>query len=124
MFCVLAAAATLFGWAGVTSFDGFIGFSVIWGFYSAVLVSFPAAIATHPALSPNMDIAGTRLGMSWAAAALGILVGTPIAGVLVKGGEGIAGFRGMEIFSGTIIVVGGLLLIVPLIACWRHKGNA
>lgn len=124
MFCVLAAAATLFGWLGVKSFGGFLGFSIIWGLFSGVLVSFPAAIVTHPALSPNMDIAGTRLGMSWAAAALGILVGTPIAGVLVKDGQGVAGFRAMEGFSGAIMVAGGILLVVPLIACHRHKSNA
>lgn len=121
MVCVIAAAATLFGWLGVTSFGGFVGFAIVWGLFSGVLVSFPAAIVTHPALSPNMDIAGTRLGMSWAAAALGILVGTPVAGVLVDDKDGLKGFRHMEEFSGAIMVVGAILLVVPLIACWRRR---
>lgn len=121
MFCVLCAAAVLFGWLGVTSFPGFITFTVFWGLFSGVLVSFPAAIVTHPALSPSIDVAGTRLGMTWAAAAIGILVGTPIAGVLVKDGEGTKGFLPMEGFSAAMMVIGGVLLIVPLIACLRHK---
>ncbi|THV49896.1 hypothetical protein BGAL_0174g00130 [Botrytis galanthina] len=83
VFWIVAAVIVMFSWLGIHNEAGFIVFCIIWGFISGVLVTAPAAAVAHPTLSPSMSVIGTRLGMSWITAAIGILIGPPIAGALV-----------------------------------------
>ena len=111
----------LFGWIGVVNVSGFYAFAALFGFFSGVLVSVPPATVAHPVLSPSMSVVGTRLGMSWSFTGLGVLVGSPIAGALIKElPDGSMDFLDAQIFAGACMVVAAAVLVVPLVAIWRY----
>jgi predicted MFS family arabinose efflux permease len=79
---------------GIKSTAGLIVFCILYGFFSGSFVSIPpAAIAS---LSSDVRMIGTRMGMSFAFSGLGLLIGNPIAGQIVKrkGFESAIGFVG------------------------------
>ncbi|KAF7940944.1 uncharacterized protein EAE97_007129 [Botrytis byssoidea] len=98
---------------------GFIVFCIIWGFISGVLVKAPAAAVAHPTLSPPMSLIGTRLGMSWITAAIGILVGPPIAGALVDLNTDY--FVKAIVFAGVVMAAGAVYHMPPLLAAIKYK---
>ena len=104
------------------SLAGFVVFCVLFGFCSGVLISANPVVAAHHEISPSPSVIGTRIGMQWFASALGVLVGAPIAGVL--GSDGSAGtFHKLQEFSGAIMAVGFLFVLVPVSAIRRHDSN-
>lgn len=108
----------LFAWIAVGSTGGMTVWTIAWGFLSGVLVTAPAASVAHPTLSPSLDVIGARLGMSWATAAVGVLIGAPIAGALAN--VETAYFVHAQAFAGAVMAAAAVLLIVPLIAAYRH----
>lgn len=93
--CVVVSGVLCLCWIAVRSRDGLIVFGVMWGFCSAGLVTLPAAV--FPSLCPDPHRLGTRIGMSWGFSSFGSLIGTPIAGALLR--HGAAGPDGRQPFS-------------------------
>jgi len=109
----------LFSWTAVHTVAGLIVWSVIWGLVSSVIVSLPGAII--PILSPSMGVLGTRNGMYWAGSAVGVLIGSPIAGTLVvPSSSGVVWWR-LQVFAGLSMVVGTVLVIYPAIYAARRR---
>jgi len=119
-FFMSTAVVVLFAWIGIHNVSGFVAFCVLWGFISGVLTTAPAVAVAHPVLSPSMDVIGTRLGMSSSIAAVGILIGSPIAGALV--GADMGHFLPAQAFAGATMAAGALCLITPLVAILRYQG--
>lgn len=109
----------LFSWMAVGSTGGMVVWTIAWGFLSGVLVTAPAASTAHPTLSPSLDVIGARLGMSWATASIGVLIGAPIAGALADVAN--ADFVHAQTFAGTVMAGAVILLIVPLVAAHRFN---
>ena len=86
-----------------------------------MLVTAPPAAMAHPTLPSSMSVIGTRLGMSWSTAALGILIGTPVAGALVDADT--AYFVNAQIFAWVMMTAGALCLVWPLIVAVRYKAS-
>ena len=107
-----AGAILILCWMAIHNLPGFIVFCVLWGFCSGILASIPAAIV--PLLSPSMDRIGTRMGMAWTGGAVGILIGSPIAGAISNPSQN--NFTGAQALSGSVMALGTVLLFVP----WRH----
>lgn len=106
----------LWGWFGVTSLAGFDVWVVVFGFFAGPLVTVPAAVAAE--VCPSVEMYGTRLGMAWAFAALGGLVGAPTAGALIKG----ASFYKAQAFVGVMMTTGLVLLILMWLSLRKnHK---
>lgn len=78
--CTTLSTIVLFCWFGVFSLAGFDVWVLGWGLAAGALNTLPAAVV--PQLCPSMDIVGTRMGMLWFSAAMGVLVGAPVFGVL------------------------------------------
>ena len=83
-FCLLA----------VDSVGGIVSFCVFYGFFSAPYLSLPGP--TIVKLTPSPQLIGTRMGMSFGIVSVGFLLGTPIAGAIVRRSY----FQGIWIFSG------------------------
>ncbi|KAA8571256.1 hypothetical protein EYC84_000586 [Monilinia fructicola] len=115
----IAGTILIFSWISIEKAANYTVNSVFWGIISGVLVTAPAAALAHPAITPSMNVIGTRLGMSWSAAAMGILVGTPIAGALVD--VKTDKFLNAQVFSGTIMAVGVGCLAYPVVVVLRYK---
>jgi MFS family permease len=119
IFWDLVGILLLFTWITVESTGGMVVWTIAWGFLSGVLVTAPAASTAHPTLSPNLDVIGARLGMSWATAAVGVLIGAPIAGALANVSK--AEFLHAQVFAGSVMAAAVLLLTVPLVAAHRYN---
>lgn len=93
----LSASVLAFAWIGITNEAGLIVFAVLYGFFSGSFVSLPPVAITT--LSPNLGLVGVRLGMSFAIASIGLLIGTPIAGALLP-----MGWPGMQAFGAASVL--------------------
>ena len=52
-------------------------------------------------LSPSLSVIGTWMGTCFAVASLGVLIGTPISGAILRQGHG---FVGLQIFGGVTLL--------------------
>jgi len=119
LFFTIIGVILLFSWISINDSTSFTVFCVFWGIITGVLVTTPPAALAHPLLVPSPEVMGTRLGMSWSAAAIGVLVGTPIAGALVDIETG--NFLHIQIFSAVMMTVGALCLVYPVFAIFKHR---
>lgn len=114
-----ACAILLFAWIPVHSTAAIIVWSVFWGLVSSVIVALPGAII--PLLCPSISVIGTRTGMYWAVSALGVLIGSPIAGALVVSDSSRTVWWHLQVFSGLCMSLATALLVCPLIHVARQK---
>ncbi|KAF4446989.1 hypothetical protein F53441_9460 [Fusarium austroafricanum] len=97
----LGGIFTLTVWLTAHSTAGVIVFAVLYGFTSGCTLSIiPAMVASFS----DVRSIGTRNGALYGVSAIGVLVGSPIAGAIVadQGGH----FSGLIIFCGVSILVG------------------
>jgi predicted MFS family arabinose efflux permease len=125
-FCCAAVSGILcLCWIPVSTQSGFISFSVFWGFCSAGLVTLPAAV--FPSLCPDPRRLGTRTGMSWGMSSFSSLIGSPIAGALLKrhggGGKPVkSDYLGPQLWAGCCLLSGaGAILILWIVTVKRRK---
>jgi len=102
IICTFAASVLNFGWIGMKDTAGVIVFCILYGFFSGAFLSLgPVVIAE---LSPSSDVFGSRLSMLFIPAAVGVLIGNPIAGAILK-----SGWIGLQVFGGSTLAVAMLL---------------
>lgn len=79
------------------------------GGFSGALIPLPPTI--FPTVCPDPKVLGARLGMAQAIGAFASLIGSPIAGALVRG-DGSAGhdYLGLQLFCGCMMLFGSFLL--------------
>ncbi|KAJ5690172.1 Major facilitator superfamily domain general substrate transporter [Penicillium macrosclerotiorum] len=111
------AAVLAFAWIGIRNEPGTIVFACLYGFASGATVSLPPTILAR--LTPDMSVVGTRMGMCFAFAALGLLIGNPIAGALLNLEHAI--FWKAQLFSALMVGVGTLFFAVLRILKWKQE---
>ena len=72
-------------------------------FFSGALVSLPPTVVAT--LCPNMGVIGTRIGMFLFPTSIGLLIGNPIAGAILK-----SGWVDIQAFCGTIAAMTTILV--------------
>ena len=111
-----SASVILFCWIAVSSIPGLVVWSVAWGFISGLLIVLPGAAV--PVFCPSLAVIGTRTGMAWTLAAVGFLVGSPIAGAIIQPDS----FVPLQAFSGASMGVGACLcLLSRLVLAGRSR---
>ncbi|KAF2997365.1 hypothetical protein E8E13_004237 [Curvularia kusanoi] len=109
--CAFASAILSLCWISIETEAQFIAFSILWGFFSAALVTLPSAAFAN--ITPDLSRLGTRLGMSWSVSSIASLIGAPIAGSLLRtNAEGRINFIGVQVWSGVCLMVGTGFLCV------------
>ncbi|EKD14295.1 putative monocarboxylate permease-like protein [Drepanopeziza brunnea f. sp. 'multigermtubi' MB_m1] len=102
---VLLCGLIAFCWPSIASLGQAVTFCLAYGFFSGTFVSITGpSIAT---LSTDLGLVGTHMGMSFAFASLGLLVGNPVAGVLLRG----RGWLGPAMFCGATNLLAGLFIL-------------
>ena len=96
----LIASLLAFCWIAIRNTPGLLVFCALYGFFSGTFVSLPGPIVYG--LSSDMSTVGTRLGMAMAFSGVGLLIGNPIAGAILRGG---GGWVGLQVWTGTLIAV-------------------
>lgn len=76
-FWTASSAVLLLAWLGIHNMPGFIVWVVFYGFASGVIISACPSAVAHKTLCPDITSVGARLGLSWASAAIGILIVSP-----------------------------------------------
>lgn len=88
----------------IKNLGGLLVFAILYGFVSGAVVSLPSAIVAS--LTPDMKLVGTWMGQSFFLAALGVLIGSPIAGTSINVPEN--KFSDGFIFSATLVMAAGV----------------
>lgn len=103
----LLSGILVYCWIVVESYEGLIGFSIVYGYVGAGVQSlFPATLAT---LTDDLNKMGTRVGMVFTIYGMAVLTGSPICGALISSNGG--SYLTAQIFGGTVILGGSLLLL-------------
>ena len=108
IFSAVGASIALFSWISIYCYSSSIAFASFFGLFTGVLTTLPMAIV--PKLSP-IEVVGTRLGMVWMGAAIGIFVRAPTAGALTD--ISTHQYLKAQIFAGTVMLAGAAFMIVP-----------
>lgn len=95
-----------FAWISVNSTGGFVPWLIFYGFFSGMSVTLPAVLL--PYVCPNLSVYGTRLGMLYACAGVGLLISTPIANAL---NASAGSFLGSQLWTGACCIAATLLFI-------------
>ncbi|OJJ48894.1 hypothetical protein ASPZODRAFT_149872 [Penicilliopsis zonata CBS 506.65] len=108
----LAASILTYCWAAVSNVAGLYTFTVLFGIVAAALQSLFPATATM--LNPNLEKAGTRLGMILSIVSIANLTGPAIEGALVQrdGGHYLDG----QMFAASSIFLGAAAAVAARIA--------
>ena len=101
-------------WRFVHTLAGLIVISATYCFVTGGLVSLPAATIAN--LTCDKSEYGTRMGMGYTVAAIGALVGNPIAGAARNNGSADI----MERWQGAWFIAGGSLLVATLLMIWAR----
>lgn len=110
--CTLIAGLLGFCWIAIGdgAEGGMIVWSLLYGAFSGSFVSLQPT--TVVSITKDLSTIGGRMGLNTFCAALGILIGTPIAGVLVGDGSWV----GMQAFCGGTLLAGAALVISTRVA--------
>lgn len=107
--CTLLTAALALIWIGIKTIGGTVAFVLLYGFFSGGFVSMPpVAIVT---LTKDMTKIGTRMGQCFLFSAIGLLMGTPVSGAILRS---TGSWLGVQLFSGITIFITALLM------CWTR----
>ncbi|CAK3783641.1 hypothetical protein DOTSEDRAFT_92146 [Lecanosticta acicola] len=115
--CTLIAGLLGFCWIAIpspASVGGLVIWSLLYGAFSGAFVSLQPS--TVVSITDDMSTVGGRLGMNTFCAALGLLIGTPIAGVIL---EKDPSWVGVQVFCGATLLAGGALVLVTR---WSRVG--
>ncbi|MCJ1367598.1 hypothetical protein MMC16_006732 [Acarospora aff. strigata] len=103
--CALVTAVLSLCWIRIKTTPGLVVFAILYGFTSGTFVSLPPTALTT--LSPHLGVVGTRMGMSFAVSALGLLIGTPVSGAILNStGQ----FLGPQLLAGGTLLIGAAFL--------------
>ncbi|KAK3196259.1 putative NRPS-like protein biosynthetic cluster [Lecanicillium sp. MT-2017a] len=112
----LGAGVLGFCWIAVRSEAGVIVWMVFYGLVSGVIATLPAAVL--PYICPNLAVLGTRLGMLYAVAGLGVLLSTPVALAIDRDA---GGFLGAQLWVGACCIVGTMFYLVTCQEAWKRR---
>lgn len=94
-----------FIWIACTNTGSLIVFALIFGFCSGAILSLPNVIVVT-VLSPSMAVAGGRMGISFCLASLGLLVGTPVSGAILRD---TGSYVGLQAFAAVFLMTAAVL---------------
>lgn len=112
--CTIVAGLLGFCWIPIqSSAGGTIIWSLLYGAFSGAFVSLQPS--TVVSITDDLSAVGGRLGMNTFCAALGILIGNPVAGAIVGDGNWV----GLQCFCGGTLLAGSVLVAVTR---WSRTG--
>ncbi|KAF2097509.1 MFS general substrate transporter [Rhizodiscina lignyota] len=91
-------------WIRISSVAAFFAFCGLYGFFSGALVALPPTVFPRICKAPNL--LGTWMGMSWLCSGIAFLVGSPIAGALIRLWSGLLLLLG----TGTLVALWVLMV--------------
>ncbi|KAF2736692.1 putative MFS monocarboxylate transporter [Polyplosphaeria fusca] len=109
IICGLITATISFCLIAVHNSAGAIAIAIFYGFFSGAIASLSPMLVVHA--TPERRKIGTWLGMGFAAVAIGLLIGNPISGAILRSSS----FKYAWLFSGLCLTVGSGFLVAARI---------
>ncbi|KFY82780.1 hypothetical protein V498_08457 [Pseudogymnoascus sp. VKM F-4517 (FW-2822)] len=105
MMSISAFAAAVLGLSllAIRNVPGIMVFCVLYGFFTGTFMSLPAP-TTASLSKDHMESLGSRMSVAFITAALGSLLGSPIAGAILAT-DGKANWTGLQVWSGVCLVL-------------------
>lgn len=103
--CNVIAGALAFVWIRLSSQPAVLAFAVLYGFFSGSFVAMSAPVTAS--MCPHLGVLGSRNAMTAVGLAVGLLIGNPIAGALLK-----SGWIALQCFAGGAVFLSVVLLVV------------
>lgn len=100
-------AATSLGFIGVKNAAGVFVVSVVYGFFTGTFFALQPTIFVR--LTGDMSVMGTRFGMAFSIMSFGLLIGSPISGVLQRA---FGSYNASWVWAAITLAVGSVLLFV------------
>lgn len=113
----LCLAILSFAWMSIKNAPGLIVFSILYGFFIGAFMTLPFSSIVR--LSPNIGVVGVRMGMGCAAVSLGLLIGTPVGGAILRHG----GWTALQSFGASALVISAISVVATRVskAGWRLR---
>lgn len=119
--CIFVTAVAVFSWLAVKSLAAILITIVVYGFAGGGLLALPLSVMAK--LTKDHSKLGARMGVFFVSEAIGVVVGTPIAGAIVgKSSEG-GNWNGVRIWGGTMIFAGGVVICGSRYVVSKQEGK-
>ncbi|OKL62002.1 hypothetical protein UA08_02913 [Talaromyces atroroseus] len=105
--CTFVAALAGFCLIAVKSPAGLIILAIVYGFFSGTIVSSSSTVVVYLSQN-NKSKMGTRLGQLFGVASFGMLIGTPVGGVVLDDYS----YTSLFVFAGVFVVSAGVFIII------------
>ncbi|KIL85208.1 hypothetical protein FAVG1_11637 [Fusarium avenaceum] len=116
---LFSSALCMYTWIPVHSTPGLYIWTVFYSLSVGGVQSLFLAVVTI--INSDMSKIGARLGIISAGVGIGALLGSPISGAIISASGG--SYLGAQIFSGSTLVVGGLLVLASREVKRGHEGQ-
>lgn len=110
-----SAGVLLYLWKYVTSYNGFLAWIIVYGFFANAVQSL--FVGSVGSLTKDPQKMGVRVGMIFTIISFACLTGPPIAGALIDLDDG--NFLYAQIFGITSVVCGSAVLAAAAVASKR-----
>ncbi|RYP45333.1 hypothetical protein DL768_008317 [Monosporascus sp. mg162] len=115
------AAVLALAWFGVRRFGGLVVFALLFGFFNGGVTSLPPSAIVI--LTPDLSRLGTRMGMTFLFTGSAVLIGTPIAGAILRNYSE-AAWNGLIAYTGVTLMAGAVGFLAAQLAHVRRARAA
>ncbi|KAF9888165.1 hypothetical protein FE257_009160 [Aspergillus nanangensis] len=105
--CSLATSVIAYSWIASSTTPSITAFAVLYGFFSGTFVSLSPTSLTS--LSPSLSVVGQRIGTCFTIASFGLLLGSPLSGLMIRE---LDSYIGPQILSGSTLFIATCSLVV------------
>lgn len=122
VMCMFSATCVLAVWIPATTSSNVLAFAALYGFGSGAYISIMPTLVAE--VTKDMSKLGVRNGTMFAIISISTLIGSPIAGALIKAGKG--QFWGLQVFTGLALAMSSLLIVLTRASLvgWNIKVKA
>ena len=104
-------ALLAYAWIAIKGKAGLIVFAILYGSCSGLVLSLMPT--SFPSFVEDKRKIGTNLGMAFMIDSVGVLIGTPISGAIVRSTDS---YVGLQAFCGSIVILSGILMGIARIS--------
>ena len=119
LFAQVLTAILALSWISISTVGGFVEFQIFYGFVSGMLATLPAVVV--PYVCPTLAVLGTRMGMIYAAAGVGVLIGNPVALATLGHDGNRHDFLGAQLWMGLCAALGAGFYAVTAVKAERQR---
>jgi MFS family permease len=119
--CSLVSAVLALAWLAIGNLAGLVAFALLYGLFSGGIVSVTPSVIMS--LTPDLGRVGARLGTTFLATGLAVLVGTPIGGAILGSADGEPRWGAMIGYAGATLMVSSLACTLSRAVLYRKRGG-